>query len=219
MKKHIVCFGDSNTHGFCADPTDCFDGGNRFNEEERWTCRLQSLLGDGYLVVEEGLGGRTTCFEDPTEEGLQGLPYITPCLKSHEPVDLLIIMLGTNDCKDRFCVGAYEIGMAMARLVEKARCSPCWGEKEPNILVVAPPPIEEGMLKSAVAPIMGKHCVEKSRELAQWYEEQCKLLGAAFLDAGKVGCEFNLVDHMHLTRKGHAALAQALSEMVPKLLK
>ena len=66
MKKHIVCFGDSNTHGFCADPTDCFDGGNRFNEEERWTCRLQSLLGDGYLVVEEGLGGRTTCFEDPT---------------------------------------------------------------------------------------------------------------------------------------------------------
>ena len=41
MKRHIVCFGDSNTHGYCFDPADCADGGNRFNEEERWTCLLQ----------------------------------------------------------------------------------------------------------------------------------------------------------------------------------
>lgn len=62
MKKRILCFGDSNTHGFCADPMDCADGGNRFNESERWTCLLQKQLGDEYLVIEEGLGGRTTCF-------------------------------------------------------------------------------------------------------------------------------------------------------------
>ena len=106
MKKHILCFGDSNTHGFCADPADCADGGNRFNESERWTCLLQKQLGDGYLVIEEGLGGRTTCFPDPLQEGACGLDYLVPCLGSHEPVDLLIVMLGTNDTKDRFAASA-----------------------------------------------------------------------------------------------------------------
>ena len=96
MKKHIVCFGDSNTHGYCADPKDCADGGDRFNENERWTCLLQKTLGDEYLVLEEGLSGRTTVFDDPLHECMSGLDYITPCLMSHEPVDLLIIMLGTN---------------------------------------------------------------------------------------------------------------------------
>ena len=59
MKTHILCLGDSNTHGYCADPNDCADHGIRFNEEERWTCRLQKALGDEYLVTEEGLSGRS----------------------------------------------------------------------------------------------------------------------------------------------------------------
>ena len=120
MKKHIVCFGDSNTHGYCADPADCADGGIRFNESERWTRRLQRALGEEYLVIEEGLSGRTTCFDDPIHEGLNGLNYIYPCLKSHEDVDLLVIMLGTNDTKDRFYASAACIGIGMARLVKKA---------------------------------------------------------------------------------------------------
>ena len=87
MKKHIVCYGDSNTHGYRAAD----DG--RFDESERWTHVLGRLLGDDYLILEEGLSGRTTCFEDPIHEGLSGLACIYPCLMSHEPVDLLIIML------------------------------------------------------------------------------------------------------------------------------
>ena len=97
MKKHIVCLGDSNTHGYCADPADCVDGGIRFTEEQRWTKLLQKHLGDDYLVIEEGLSGRTTCFEDPLHEGLSALNYIYPCLKSHEFVDLLVIMLVSVD--------------------------------------------------------------------------------------------------------------------------
>ena len=102
MKKHIVCFGDSNTHGYCAEPWDCADHGERFNEEERWTCLLAKQLGEEYLVLEEGLGGRTTVFQDPLTEGLCGIDVIFPVLMSHEPVDLLVIMLGTNDTKERF---------------------------------------------------------------------------------------------------------------------
>ena len=155
MKKHILCLGDSNTHGYCADPADCADGGIRFNEDERWTKLLQKYLGEDYLVIEEGLSGRTTCFSDPLFEGLSALEYIHPCLKSHEPIDLLIIMLGTNDTKDRFCASGACIGLGMGRLVKKAMDTPCWGDHAPNILVIAPPPIEEGMLTSPVAPTMG----------------------------------------------------------------
>ena len=218
MKKHIVCLGDSNTHGYCADPADCADGGIRFNENERWTCRLQKLLGEDYLVVEEGLSGRTTCFDDPLHEGLSALQYITPCLKSHEFVDLLIIMLGTNDVKDRFAVNACCVGYAMARLVKKAMATECWGDKKPNILVIAPPHIGEGMTESDVGPSMGDYCVEKSRQLAKYYKEQCDLIGCHFLDAEELGCEFNQVDYMHLTNKGHATLAEGLAKLVPTLI-
>ena len=218
MKKHIVCLGDSNTHGYCADPADCADGGIRYNESERWTRRLQEQLGEEYLVVEEGLSGRTTCFDDPIHEGLNALHYIYPCLKSHEFVDLLVIMLGTNDTKDRFGASAACIALGMARLVKKAMATECWGENKPNILVVAPPPIGEGMLTSPVADTMGSGCVEKSRQLARYYKEQCELLGCHFLDAAELGAEFNTVDYMHLTRKGHAALAEGLAKQIPALI-
>ena len=219
MKKHIVCFGDSNTHGYCADPNDCADGGIRFNESERWTRLLQEKLGDDYLVIEEGLSGRTTCFDDPIHEGLNALNYIYPCLKSHEAVDLLVIMLGTNDCKDRFYASAACIAIGMARLVKKAQATECWGDHKPNILVVAPPPIGEGMLHSDVAATMGSLCVEKSEQLAKYYKEQCALIGCHFADAGAMGCEFNQVDYMHLTKKGHATLAENLSKLIPALIK
>ena len=93
MKKHILCLGDSNTHGYCANPNDCADGGIRFNEDERWTCLLQKGLGDNYLVTEEGLSGRTTVFADPLYENLDVFSYFWGLLKSHEYIDLLIIML------------------------------------------------------------------------------------------------------------------------------
>jgi len=218
MKKHIVCFGDSNTHGYCADPKDCADGGDRFNENERWTCLLQKTLGDEYLVLEEGLSGRTTVFDDPLHECMSGLDYITPCLMSHEPVDLLIIMLGTNDTKDRFYASAACIGIGMARLVKKAMSTECWGGKKPNILVVCPPAMGKEMPNGIFGDTMGELCVEKSEQLAKYYKEQCELIGCYFADAGAMGCEFNQIDYMHLTRKGHAVLAENLAKLVPELL-
>ena len=153
MKKHIVCLGDSNTHGYCADPADCADGAlQRFNEEERWTCLLQKKLGEDYLVAEEGLSGRTTVFDDPLYEHLSALDYLYPCLKSHEPVSLLIVMLGTNDTKQRLGANAYAIGLGLRRLVRKAQTVDCWGPGgTPNILVIAPLPIDPRVERSPVA--------------------------------------------------------------------
>ena len=170
MKKHIVCFGDSNTHGYCADPNDCADGGDRFNENERWTCLLQKSLGEDYLVLEEGLSGRTTVFSDPLHESMAGIETVYTCLMSHEPVDLLIIMLGTNDTKERFAANAPAIAVGMERLLLKCKSIPCWSGNQPNILVVCPPPLGEGFHDE----VMGNGCVEKSVALPPYMEpKQC----------------------------------------------
>ena len=213
MKKHIVCLGDSNTHGYCADPADCADGGNRFNENERWPRVLEKLLGEEYLVLEEGLSGRTTVFQDPLHECMDALSVAYPILMSHEPVDLLVIMLGTNDTKDRLGMNAACIGLGMERLVRKCMSVDCWGKHGPNVLIVAPPPIGDELND----PCMGEHCAEKSRGLAKYYQEKAKLLGCHFMDAN--GCEFNSIDYMHLTRKGHAQLAERVAALVPQIVK
>ena len=206
MKKHVLCLGDSNTHGYCADH------GIRFNEDERWTCRLQTALGSDYLVTEEGLSGRTTVFVDPIHESMDALSAAYALLKSHEVIDLLIIMLGTNDVKERFGANAACIAAGMERLILKAKSVDCWGTKQPNILVVAPPPIGAGFHDA----VMGDGCVEKSAGVAEQLRIICERQGVHFLDAKD--CEFNQVDFMHLTRKGHAQLAELLSKEVPGLI-
>ena len=180
MKKHIVCFGDSNTHGYCAET------GGRFDEESRWTSLLQAYLGDGYLILEEGLSGRTTCFDDPIHEGLSGLDYIYPCLMTHEPVDLLIIMLGTNDTKERFGVSPACIGLGLKRLIAKAKATECWSGGVPNILVVTPQNIGREYIDTACGATMGKGCAQKSEMLAEQFRLIADSMGCSYLDANKL---------------------------------
>lgn len=212
--KHIVCFGDSNTHGYCAE------NNGRFNETQRWTCLLQKGLGDDYLVLEEGLSGRTTCFTDPIHEGLNGLDYIYPCLMSHEPVDLLIIMLGTNDTKERFGSSAACIALGLKRLIAKAiATTDCWRDGKPNILVVTPQNIGREYADTEVAQTMGRGCAKKSEGLAAQYEQIAKMMGCHYLDANQVvSAGPNQVDFMHLTEDGHRQLAQALLKIIPTIM-
>lgn len=214
MKKHIVCFGDSNTHGYCA----MNDG--RFDEGERWTCLLQKKLGEDYLILEEGLSGRTTCFRDPLFEGLSGLDYIYPCLMSHEPVDLLVIMLGTNDTKERFGASADCIGLGMKRLVQKAiSITDCWRDKTPKILIVTPQNIGKEYENSHVRGTMGAGCAEKSMGLSKAFREVAELTGCAYLDANEVVTAApNNIDHMHLTAEGHAQLANGIAAKILEIL-
>lgn len=212
MKKTIVCFGDSNTHGYQSA------NNGRFSEEERWTCLLERFLGDEYHVLEEGLSGRTCVFDDPLFEGLNGLSSIFPCLMTHEPVDLLILMLGTNDIKERFSCNAENIAKGMERLVCKAKSvTDAWREA-PCILIVAPAPVDERYIDTFVANEMGRGCAEKSRELAFYYHDVAKHQNCHFLDAGTLGLTMHPNDYMHLDKESHQKLAAALSEFIPKLL-
>lgn len=213
MRKHIVCYGDSNTHGYRAS-----DNG-RFDEEERWPCLLQKRLGDGYLVIEEGLSGRTTCFDDPIHEGLSGLDYIYPCLMSHEPVDLLVIMLGTNDTKERFGSSAACIALGLKRLIAKAvATTDCWRDGRANILIVTPQNISREYAATEAAATMGRGCAEKSEGLAEEYRKIAELMDCHYLDANEVVKDGpNDIDYMHLTKEGHAQLAEALARRIPEL--
>lgn len=210
--KTIVCFGDSNTHGYNSSNL------GRFSEKERWTCILADLLGPDYLIREEGLSGRTTSFDDPLFEGLCGLSYLYPCMLTHEPLDLLIIMLGTNDVKERFSATPGNIAKGMERLATKAlRTTEAW-RSEPNVLIIAPPPIEEGYYHTSVSAEMGKGCVEKSRALAPLYHEVASRLGCHFLDAGSIpGIEMYPYDYMHLSLDSHTLLAKELARLIPTI--
>lgn len=217
MRKHILCIGDSNTHGYCAEPFDCADGGDRFNEDERWTCLLEKQLGKDYLVLEEGLGGRTTVYQDPLTEGMCCLDVIFPIMMSHEPIDLLVIMLGTNDTKERFGVTAECISIGMERLINKAKTINAWKDNKPNILLIAPPHILDEMNSGPFYGTMGTGCIEKSRNLALFYKIIADRTGCHFLDAEGLA-EFNKTDGMHLTRKGHVTLATHLASIVPRMV-
>ena len=213
MKRHIVCLGDSNTHGYCARTN------GRFDENERWTCLLEKKLGEDYLVIEEGLSGRTTCFSDPFHEALSGLDYIYPCLMSHEPVDLLVIMLGTNDTKERFGSSAACIALGLKRLVAKAiAATDCWAGQKPNILIVTPKTIDKDYEHTEVAATMGRGCAEKSEGLREEYPKIAKLMGCHYFDANTAVKENNHIDYMHLTAQGHQELADALAKLIPDLL-
>lgn len=212
MKKTILCFGDSNTHGY-----DNVSGG-RFDTKTRWPRVLQELLGEDFDVVEEGLSGRTTCFEDPLHEGLNAVTAIHPVLMTHEPVDLLIIMLGTNDTKERFAAPAANIAKGMERLVKKARASADAWAPGAKIMIVAPPPILPEYAGTEIGPDMGRDCDKKSEQLAALFQKTAELLDCEFFDAAKAeGVTMGGADYMHLTPQAHRALAEALCAKIKAL--
>lgn len=186
---------------------------------ERWTKLLQKNLGDDYYIIEEGLSGRTTSFEDPVFEGLCGLNVIYPCMMSHEPLDLVIIMLGTNDTKDRFNANSFIIGKGLERLAQKTIDTYAAWRGAPNVLLIAPPPIHPDYAKTAIAGEMGDKCVERSRGLAKEFKDVADRLHCHFLDAGSIpGIEMYPYDWMHLSLESHKLLADELTKVMKEIL-
>ncbi|MGA2640810.1 MAG: GDSL-type esterase/lipase family protein, partial [Spirochaetia bacterium] len=108
--REILCFGDSNTWGY--DPVTQ----GRFPGDVRWTGVLQAALGPGFRVIEEGLNGRTTVWEDPVEGDKMGKRHLPPCLESQAPLDLVVLMLGTNDTKERYSAPPADIAAGVGVL-------------------------------------------------------------------------------------------------------
>ena len=206
--KCILCYGDSNTWGF--NPAD----GNRFDHDKRWPGVLRSGLGPGYWVIEEGLNGRTTVWDDPIEGDKSGKTYLPPCLDSHRPLDLIIVMLGTNDTKQRFSLSAADIAAGvetLVKLVQRCEAGPDGGV--PAILIMAPPPI--ATLSEYRDMFAGGR--EKSQQLSKLYAQVAAGNGCHFFDAGSVIVSSDL-DGIHFEQSQHQALGEALVPEIKAIL-
>ena len=200
----IVAFGDSNTWGY--DPATA----TRFPADIRWTGVMRRELGAGHSVIEEGLNGRTTVFTDPIEPDRRGADYLPPCLRSHAPLDLIIIALGCNDMKMRFSASPGDIANGAERLILTTRAEPAGpGGAPPKILLVAPPPLAR---LTAFAE-MFEGATEKSRVLGARYREIAERHKIGFVDAGEfIAC--SPLDGIHYEADQHAILGRVMAEAV-----
>jgi lysophospholipase L1-like esterase len=211
----VLCYGDSNTWGFDIESWDPRGpvGDTRFPPELRWPGILAAELGGGHRVIEEGLNGRTTVWDDPVEgEHRNGLRYLLPCLESHAPIDAVVLSLGINDVKVRFSAPASDIASGAARLARLVLGSGL-GPKglAPFVLLIAPFPLGEGIRSSPFGEMLGYESgVEKSRLLAPSFEVEARALGIGFLDAGKVVVAHPR-DSIHLSAASHRALGAAVA--------
>jgi lysophospholipase L1-like esterase len=204
VRKTILCFGDSNTWGF--DPATK----QRLPEDVRWTGVLQRELGPRYNVIEEGLNGRTTVWDDPIEEGRSGKLYLAPCLLSHQPIHLVVLMLGTNDLKKRYSISPFDLGRSIGLLLNMISRSPTGpAGASPKILLMSPPHV--GDLGEFAEMFEGAG--EKSKGVAHYYLQQAQLYGCDFLDAATVVVP-SRHDGVHLDPAEHAKLGVAVANMV-----
>lgn len=214
--KRILCFGDSLTWGWVpvADgmPTE------RFPRDRRWTGVLADQLGDGHVVIEEGLSARTTNIDDPTDPRLNGAAYLPSCLASHLPLDLVILMLGTNDTKANFHRAPLDIALGMSLLVTQVLTSAGGvgtAYPAPQVLVMAPPPLAPTPHPWFQLIFGGSQ--EKTAQLGQVYSAMASFVKVPFFDAGSV-ISTDGVDGVHFTEQNNHDLGVALSEQVRGLL-
>ena len=197
---NILCFGDSNTYGYCPD------GSGRFDADTRWTGLLQKKLGTNDRIIEEGLCGRT----DELREGRRGLDTIGILLESHAPVDLLILMLGTNDCKTRYNASAGTIAKGLEQVITKAQKS----SPHPfRLLVISPILLAPGVGDPGFDPEFNKGSELVSQNLATEYKKIAARYHADFLDAASVA-NASETDRQHLDALGHRLLAEAIYKKI-----
>lgn len=200
--KHILCYGDSNTHGFIP-------WGGRYDDQTRWTCRLAEKLGNNYHIIDEGLNGRTSSFDDPMEPYRNGLSMLVPVIETHLPVDLTILMLGSNDLKQRYSPTPEKIADSLYRLSHITL-----EMTQAPVLLVSPIHLSPQI----IGPTFSAESVEVSCQLAPAIREKAEKLGIHFMDAAEYA-EPSPSDGLHLSPEGHEKLADAFYNKILEILK
>lgn len=210
-KYRILCFGDSLTWG-------CIPGGlTRMDEDKRWTGVLQELLGENFKVIEEGQKGRTIATEDPSEGEKNGIKYVIPCIESQEPLDLMIIMLGTNDMKRKFSYSALEIAIEMDLFLEKVQAHNRFHlDDRMKVLLIAPPQIIKPESEVWTDEFFDfDNAAKISAKLPALYKGLADKFGCMFMDAGEF-VKASSLDGIHLDEENQTKLGKEIYTMLKK---
>ncbi|MDE6314721.1 MAG: arylesterase [Lachnospiraceae bacterium] len=204
--KQILCFGDSNTWGLVPKEH------RRYPWGQRWTSILQEKLGDTYRVVEEGLCGRTTIFEDELRAGRKGSDILPILLESHIP-DTVVLMLGTNDCKTIYNASAQLIGKGIELLLDQIEYSAKKCGKEIEVLLIAPIRLGDNVGEEGFDPEFDRKGVKTSIGLTKVYGEIAERRKVKFLSAAEIA-QPSRIDREHLDQEGHRKLAKAIYQVL-----
>ena len=206
--KTVLCYGDSNTYGY--NPVN----GMRYPEDVRWTGRLQKMLGPEYKVIEEGCNGRTTVLDNPEEPWKNGMSYLKACLNSHKPVDIVILMLGSNDLKKVFHASAEQIADSVGQLGDVIIDFTSRKQSfRPKIILVSPTKIGETISSSPFSMSFDDDSIKVSMSLSEYYRQIAEDRGCCFINAADY-VEPSSVDALHWTESGHKAFAKEIVKMI-----
>lgn len=204
----VLCYGDSNTYGY--NPST----GERYPEFMRWPDKLREYLGKGYRVIPEGMNGRTTVFERKGVPWLNGISTLDSTIHCHFPIDILVFMLGTNDCCAELGLTADEITRGMERLVDEARRY--LGEvqeREARIIIIAPKAMDETVLHGTFEGEMDEKSISVSQQLPETYRRLAERKGCGFMDLEDV-LRLSEKDGEHFTPFGGQKLARKLADII-----
>ena len=202
--KQILCFGDSNTWGYDGESR------KRLPWGVRWTSLLQEKLNqEEYRIIEEGLCGRTTVFEDPLRDGRKGTALLPTLLETHAQVDVITLMLGTNDCKAAYGASAEMIGKGIEKIVGQIR----GGAPDSKILLISPIWLGEKVWKPGYDPEFSEKSVAVSKHLAKVYRQIAEKENIAFLNAAAYA-KPSAADQEHMDSENHRLLAEAIYQKV-----
>lgn len=205
----ILCYGDSNTWG--AVPRKNFEDIRRFPYHQRWPGVLKNELGDSYSIIEEGLRGRTTVYDDPIEgEEKNGEKYLLPCLLSHYPLDLVILFLGTNDLKKQFCATPLDVARGVSKLIHIIKHSNVGRKnKSPEILLLSPPLISKLSLFANIF----EGAIDKFKDINNLYFNVAKEENCFFINTSKI-ITTSHIDGIHFVASEHNKLGIELAKVV-----
>lgn len=205
-RKRVLIYGDSNTHGFRVSD------GLRFPKAQRWTGICQEMVAEKIEILEEGLNGRTTCFDEEGMEFRNGLAYIQPCIRTHLPLDMVCVMLGSNDLKAVFGQSVEEIAFHSGQILAKARDvvlskypgSPC------KYLLISPIEVGDELLTGPFGwEFEGRLTIEKSKKFADCFAREAEKNGFLFFDGAK-WARPGKIDGLHLDTENHRSLGLAM---------
>lgn len=220
-RKEILCYGDSNTWGVIPRWQDSDIPSSRYDENTRWTKVAGKLLGEDYHLIEEGLGGRTTIYDVPGEPWKNGKTYLKPCLMTHRQLDLVVLMLGSNDLHLPGKMDEEHLGDGIRELIELIQDTPKCGRgfTAPGILVMAPAEIRPSAPNGRVSVyprFYGDWGRKLSLDFPKVYEKIAGEYGCYFLNAAMYA-EPGPGDGIHFTPESHVRLGRAVAEKIREI--